>query len=71
MKSQTMNFGDIVEKVYDMPLEDKLELKNLLDHNISELRRDEVFNNAKNTQIEFKSGKMKFSSNIKELRKLI
>ena len=70
MKSQSMIFSDIVEKIYDMDLEDKVELKNLLEHNISEVRRKEIANNAKISQNEYKSGKIKFSSKINELRKL-
>lgn len=71
MKSQSIIFKDIVEKIYDMALEDKVELKNLLEHNISEARRHEIADNAKSSQNEFKSGKMKFSSKMTELKKLI
>ena len=67
---KTLNDNDIVEKIYDMALEDKVELKTLLEHNISEERRNEILKNAKNSQNEFKSGKIKFSSKINELRKL-
>jgi tRNA(Ser,Leu) C12 N-acetylase TAN1 len=71
MKSQSINFSEIVEKIYDMPLEDKVELKNLLEHNISELRRKEIADNAKISKSEYRSGKMKFSSKMNELKKLV
>jgi hypothetical protein len=64
-------FDSIVETVYNLPLEDKLELKTLLENNIADARRNEIAANHKKTQTEHKSGKLKFSSNIKELKKML
>ena len=69
MRTQVIEFSSIVETVYSMPLEDRVELKSLLEHNIADSRRDEIVSNFKKTQKELKSKKIKFSSNIQELKK--
>lgn len=71
MRTQAVEFSSIVETVYSMPLEDRVELKNLLEHNIADSRRDEIVSNFKKTQEELKSKKLKFSSNIQELKKML
>jgi len=71
MKTQAVPFNDLVDKIYNMPLEDKLELKNLLEHNIADSRREEIANNAKKTKEDHKSGKLRFSSNISELKNML
>ena len=71
MKTQAIQFSDLVDQIYSMPLEDKLELKNLLDYNIADSRRDEIFDNAKKAKEEHKSGKLNFSSNISELKNML
>ena len=58
MTTLAFQFKDIVEKVYSLPIEEKLELKNLLEHNISEARRNEILANYKQSQEEEKSGKL-------------
>jgi len=65
------NFSHIVETVYDLPLEFKEELKDLLEHNIADARRREIANNYKIAQKEYKAGKLKSSSSIKELKKML
>ncbi len=53
MKTQAIQFSDLVDQIYCMPMEDKLELKNLLEQNISEARREEIASNAKKAKQEF------------------
>ena len=64
-------FNTIVETIYNLPLDEKQELRNLLDHNIAETRRDEIALNYKIAQAEHKAGRLKFSSSIKELKKML
>jgi len=71
MKTRAIQFTSIVDTIYTMSLEDKVELKNLLEHNIADSRRDEIASNYKKAQQELKSTEMKFSSNIEELKKLL
>ena len=71
MRTLTFQFKDIVEKVYSLPIDEKLELKNLLEHNISEARRTEILANFKQSQEEEKSGKLIFASNADDLKKML
>ncbi len=71
MKTQAIQFSDLVDQIYGMPLEDKLELKNLLEHNIAEARREEIAANSKKAKQEYKSGKLNFSSSITELKTML
>ncbi len=67
MKTPVANFNDIVESVYNLPLEFKEELKDLLLHNIADTRRDEIANSYKSAQTENKEGKLDFSSDLGKL----
>jgi hypothetical protein len=67
MNTTPSHFNHIVESVYNLPLDEKEELKNLLDHNIAEARRDEILLSYKKAQKEFKNGDLKFSSDPDEL----
>lgn len=71
MRTLALQFNDIVEKVYSLPLDEKMELKNLLEHHISDARRNEILINYKKSQEEHKSGKLKFSSKINDLKKML
>ena len=71
MIAQNISFKTIVEAIYNLPIDDRLELKSLLEHNIADARRDEIAENYKKAQIENKSGKLKFSSELNELKKML
>jgi hypothetical protein len=71
MSTQALLFNNIVETIYGLPLEDRLEIKNLLEHNIADTRRNEIANNYKKAQVEHKAGKLKFSSKILDLKKML
>ena len=71
MKNDAIHFDNIVEGIYNLPLEYKEELKSLLEHNISDTRRQEIADNYKAAQTEQKPGKLKFSSSIQELKKML
>ena len=71
MKTLAFRFNDVVEKIYKLSLDDKLELKNLLENNIAEERRNEILSNYKKAKSELKDNKLHFSADINELRKII
>lgn len=71
MKNENTDFSSIVESVYNLPLEYKEELRTLLEHNISDDRREEIAKNFKAAQKAEKAGKLKFSSSISELKKML
>ncbi len=64
-------FSEMVEKIYNLPLQDKMELKNLLEHNIAEERRNEIDVNYKKSKQEHNSGNLHFTSNINDLKKML
>ena len=59
-----LKFNNIVETIYGLSLEDRLEIKNLLEHNIADARRNEIATNYKTSLEENKSGRLKFLSRI-------
>jgi hypothetical protein len=71
MGTLAFRFNDMVDKIYSLPLDEKMELKNLLEHNISEERRNEIVANFKKAREEHQSGNLKFSSELSELKKML
>ena len=71
MNLDTSSFNSIVEAAYSLSLNDRLELKNLLEHNIADERRNEIFANYKATKKAEKEGKFKSSASIIKLKKML
>lgn len=71
MRIQTNNFDQVLNNLYKMSLEERLEIRNLLDHNIAETRRKEILKNYKLSQEEHENGALQFSSSIDELKKML
>jgi predicted transcriptional regulator len=71
MKTDTMNFSNIMEAIYGLSIEDKMEIITLLEHHVADVRRDEIAKNYKKSEVEHKKGSLKFSSKISELKKMI
>lgn len=71
LKNMTFHYNDIVDKIYSLSLEDKVELKELLENNIADARRAEIQLHYKHSKDEEKSGTLDFSSNIDDLKKML
>jgi hypothetical protein len=71
LRNMTFHYNDIVDKIYSLPLEDKVELKELLENNIAEARRAEIQLHYKQSKDEEKSDSLVFSSNIDDLKKML
>jgi hypothetical protein len=71
MKTTALNYNNIIETLYALPLEDKQEIKTLLEHNIADARREEIEHNFRKSKVEHKSGKLKFSGKINELKTML
>lgn len=69
MSTHVLQFNAIIEAIYSLPIEDRLEIKNLLEHNIADSRRDEIVKHFQQSLEDLNKGKLKFSSNLEELRK--
>lgn len=68
---QAISFDTIVNAIYKLPVENRLELKNLLEHNIANTCRDEIFANYRQANEAYKAGELKFSSDINELKNML
>lgn len=66
-----MEFEKIVNEIKKLQLEEKEEIKTLIEKYIIEERRGEIQNNYKKSKKEAKKGKLGFSSDIAELKKLV
>ena len=64
-----MSFATLVEEIKKLPLEDKLELKYLIEKYVIEERRSKIYKNYKKSLIEVEQGKLKFSDDADELMK--
>ena len=70
-QNMTFQYNDIVDKIYSLPLEDKVELKKLLENNIADARRAEIQLHYKQSKSEEQYGDLDFSSNIDHLKKML
>ena len=68
MKKQ---FNAMVDSVYNLDLDEKQELKILLEHTIADSRREEIYLNYKEALKKEKEEKLYFSSDINKLKKLL
>jgi hypothetical protein len=71
MKVSNNNFHNVVKSIYDLPLEDKLELKQILEHNIVEQKRAQILKNFKEAKSDEADQKLVFSDSIVKLKKLL
>jgi len=67
----SLEYSKIVNEIRNLPLEEKEEIKALLEKYIAEERRTEIFTNYKRSRKESRSRKLTFSSSIAELKKTI
>ena len=70
MSTKQLHFNEIVENIYNLPLDVKQELKNLLENNIAKERRTEIAQNIKLSKVEEKDGKLQYSSDINKLKQM-
>jgi len=63
------NFDQIVEKIKKLSVDEKEELHLLLENYLIEARRDELHTHFEESKVEYKKGKAKFTSSIKDLKK--
>jgi len=66
-----LEYRKIVNEIRNLPLEDKEEIRILLEKYIIEERRAEIFENYKKSRREGRSRKLVFSNKVAELKKMI
>jgi len=60
-------FSDLVEEIRHRPIEEKIELKEVIDHDLIEARREEIFQNSIEGIKAWESGKLTPTSDVDEL----
>lgn len=64
-------FSSIVGEIYNLPLEEKQQILEMLERNITENRRDEIHKNYLLARKEEEERKLSFSSNIDQLKTML
>jgi hypothetical protein len=64
-------FDSLVDELRRRPTEEKAELKFLLERELIAARRSEILANHAESQKEFRSGNLRFSTSLKELKKAL
>lgn len=64
-------FSNIIDMVQKLSLDEKEEVKFILDRSIVEQRREEIYNNYKNSKKEYEKSKLQFSDNTDELKIMV
>jgi hypothetical protein len=65
------NFNQLVENIKKLSMDEKEELHLLLEKYLIEARRDEIYSHFEESKAEYKTGKVKFSSDINKLKKSV
>jgi len=66
-----MKFENIIEEIKVMPIEMKLQLKELLEKYLIEEWRAEIYKNFKKSRKEYRTGKLRFADKIDDLKRLL
>lgn len=66
-----MKFSSLVDEIKNLSLAEKEELEHLLHSYLIEERRTEIYQSCQESKQEDKEGKLKFSSDINELKQFL
>ncbi|GHT75899.1 hypothetical protein FACS189456_7580 [Bacteroidia bacterium] len=69
--ASTHSFTNLVDAMYSLPIDERVELKTLLECSIADIRRDEILENYRQAQAENSAGALQFSGNIETLKKML
>ena len=64
-------FNNIIDMVQKLSLDEKEEVKFILERSIVEQRREEIYNNYKDSKKKYEKNKLKFSDNMDELKIMV
>ena len=68
---ETMSFTKIVNTMYSLPFDQRVELSDLLIRNIALSRRQQFVENFRQAETELTEGTLTFSSNIDQLKTML
>ena len=64
-------FNDLVDIVRKLPLDEKIEIKDIIEKSIIDENRNIIYQNYLDGKKEYEAGKLNFSSNIETLKKSV
>ena len=64
-------FNDLVDIVRELPIDEKIEIKDIIEKSIIDENRNNIFQNYIDSKKEYQNGKLSFSSNIENLKKSV
>ncbi|MFQ5965149.1 MAG: hypothetical protein ACE5KZ_12820 [Candidatus Scalinduaceae bacterium] len=67
----SVTYNTLIEEIKKLPFGEKEELKFLIEKYLVEERRDEIFENYKESVNEFKQGDLEFSKDVKKLKEIL
>lgn len=70
-RKMSVLFADVVEEIKQLSSEEKNDLKNILERLLIEERREDIAHAHAESHDEYKAGKLRFSSNIKDLKDMM
>jgi len=68
---QTVKFNELIETIKSLSSEEKEEIKFLIERYLIEEKREEIYQNYKESLKELEEGKIKFTGNIDNLKEMI
>jgi hypothetical protein len=66
-----MTYANLISEIQNLSYEDKESLKEILEKYLIEERREEIYENLVESKKEMKEGKLKYSNDINELKKML
>lgn len=66
-----ITFDHVVDIVQKLSLDEKEEVKSILERSIIEQRREAIYRNHLRSMKELKQGKIKFTRNLNELKRMM
>ena len=62
-----MSFTSVIEDIQELPFEDKIKVRYLLDKYLKEEKRERIYKNYRSSLKRAEAGKLNFTSNIDDL----
>ncbi len=66
-----MEYSILIDELQQLPIKEKIQIRNLLNHYVVEEKREEYFRNYKNALKKAEKGELTFSSETKDLLKML
>ena len=66
-----ITFNDLINKIRNLSLDEKIEIKEIIEKSIIDERRKEIQKHYLESKKDYNNGKLQFSKNISKLKKMI